>query len=78
MSAMSRRIIIVSVVTGLVVVGGAAGGFAFVAHGEQVHLDKDARVDIGRSESTTGEGVAERSDPTRTTRVDQDPPGLSC
>jgi len=48
MSAMSRRIIIVSVVTGLVVVGGAAGGFAFVAHGEQVRLDKDARAAADR------------------------------
>jgi cell division protein FtsI/penicillin-binding protein 2 len=48
MSAMSRRIIIVSVVTGLVVVGGAAGGFAFVAHGEQVRLDKDARIAADR------------------------------
>jgi len=44
MSAMSRRIIIVSVVAGVVVVAGAAGGFAFVAHGEQVRLDKDART----------------------------------
>jgi cell division protein FtsI/penicillin-binding protein 2 len=44
MSAMSRRtIIIAAVVTGLVVVGGAAGGYAFVSHGEQVRLDKDAR-----------------------------------
>ncbi|HEY8620638.1 MAG TPA: penicillin-binding transpeptidase domain-containing protein, partial [Dermatophilaceae bacterium] len=41
---MSRRIIIVSVVAGVVVVAGAAGGFAFVAHGEQVRLDKDART----------------------------------
>ena len=48
MSAMSRRIIIVSVVTGLVIVGGAAGGFAFVAHGEQVRLDKDARAAADR------------------------------
>jgi len=48
MSAMSRRIIIVSVVTGLVIVGGAAGGFAFVAHGEQVRLDKDARTAADR------------------------------
>jgi cell division protein FtsI/penicillin-binding protein 2 len=48
MSAMSRRIIIVSVVAGLVVVGGAAGGFAFVSHGEQVRLDKDARAAADR------------------------------
>jgi cell division protein FtsI/penicillin-binding protein 2 len=48
MSAMSRRIIIVSVVAGIVVVAGAAGGFAYVSHGEQVRLDKDARIAADR------------------------------
>jgi cell division protein FtsI/penicillin-binding protein 2 len=48
MSAMSRRIIIASVMAGVVVVAAAAGGFAFVAHGEQVRLDKDARAAADR------------------------------
>src|SRR5665647_1752737 len=48
MVAMSRRIIIASVVTGFIVVGAAAGGFAFVRHGEQIRLDKDARAAADR------------------------------
>ncbi|HZW45303.1 MAG TPA: penicillin-binding transpeptidase domain-containing protein [Dermatophilaceae bacterium] len=45
---MSRRIIIASVVTGVIVVGAAAGGFAFVRHGEQIRLDKDSRAAADR------------------------------
>lgn len=45
---MSRRIIIASVVTGVIVVGAAAGGFVFVRHGEQIRLDKDARTAADR------------------------------
>ena len=48
MVAMSRRIIIASFVTGVIVVGAAAGGFAFVRHGEQIRLDKDARTAADR------------------------------
>src|SRR5665811_1273147 len=48
MGAMSRRIIIASVVTGVIVVGAAAGGFAFVRHSEQIRLDKDARTAADR------------------------------
>lgn len=48
MVAMSRRIIIASVVTGVIVVGAAVGGFAFVRHGEQIRLDKDARTAADR------------------------------
>jgi len=48
MGAMSRRIIIASVVAGVIVVGAAAGGFAFVRHGEQIRLDKDARTAADR------------------------------
>jgi len=48
MVAMSRRIIIASVVTGVIVVGAAAGGFAFIRHGEQIRLDKDARTAADR------------------------------
>ena len=44
MGAMSRRVIIASVVAGVVVVGGAAGGYAYVNHREQVRLDQDART----------------------------------
>ena len=44
MGAMSRRVIIASVVAGVVVVGGAAGGYAYVSHREQVRLDQDART----------------------------------
>ncbi|MHB8187105.1 MAG: penicillin-binding transpeptidase domain-containing protein [Dermatophilaceae bacterium] len=45
---MSRRIIIASVVAGVIVVGAAAGGFAFVMHREQILLDKDARTAADR------------------------------
>jgi len=45
---MSRRIIIASVAAGVIVVGAAAGGFAFVRHGEQIRLDKDARTAADR------------------------------
>ena len=45
---MSRRIIIASVVTGVIVVGAAVGGFAFVRHGQQIRLDKDARTAADR------------------------------
>ncbi|MEP7017619.1 MAG: penicillin-binding transpeptidase domain-containing protein [Actinomycetota bacterium] len=41
---MSRRIIIASVVAGVVVVGAAAGGFTYVKHREQVRLDREART----------------------------------
>ena len=41
---MSRRIIIASVVAGVVAVSAAAGGFAYLSHREQVRLDKDART----------------------------------
>jgi len=44
MGAMSRRVIIASVVAGVVVVAGAAGGYAYVSHREQVRLDQDART----------------------------------
>ena len=45
---MSRRIIIASAVAGVIVVGAAAGGFAFVMHREQILLDKDARTAADR------------------------------
>ena len=45
---MSRRIIIASVVAGVVAVGAAAGGFAYVVSREQVRLDKDARTAADR------------------------------
>ncbi|NMM24266.1 MAG: hypothetical protein HHJ11_12350 [Phycicoccus sp.] len=45
---MSRRIIIASVVTGVIVVGAAAGGFAFARHNEQIRLDKDSRTAADR------------------------------
>src|SRR5665811_680390 len=48
MVAMSRRIIIASVVTGVLVIGAAAGGFAFIRHGEQIRLDKDSRTAADR------------------------------
>jgi len=48
MVAMSRRIIIAAVVTGVIVVGAAAGGVAFVMHREQIRLDKDARAAADR------------------------------
>lgn len=48
MVAMSRRIIIASVVAGVVVVSAAAGGFTYVKHREQVRLDKDARTSADR------------------------------
>jgi cell division protein FtsI/penicillin-binding protein 2 len=47
---MSRRIIIASVVAGVVVVGAAAGGFAYLHHRDQVRLDQEAR--------TTADGFA--------------------
>jgi len=45
---MSRRIIIASVAAGVIVVGAAAGGFAFVMNREQIRLDKDARAAADR------------------------------
>jgi len=45
---MSRRIIIASVVAGVVVVSAAAGGFAYVNHREQIRLDADARTAADR------------------------------
>ncbi len=45
---MSRRIIIASAAAGILVIGAAAGGFAFVRHGEQLRLDKDARTAADR------------------------------
>jgi cell division protein FtsI/penicillin-binding protein 2 len=48
MGAMSRRIIIASVVAGVVAVTAAAGGFAFVKHREQVRLDQGARTSADR------------------------------
>jgi cell division protein FtsI/penicillin-binding protein 2 len=41
---MSRRIIITSVVAGVVAVAAAAGGLAYVAHREQARLDQEARA----------------------------------
>ncbi|MEO8518733.1 MAG: penicillin-binding transpeptidase domain-containing protein [Dermatophilaceae bacterium] len=41
---MSRRVVIASVVAGVVVVASAAGGFAFVHQREQVRLDRAARA----------------------------------
>jgi len=48
MVAMSRRVIIASVVAGVVAVGAAAGGFAFVHQREQVRLDRAARASADR------------------------------
>jgi len=50
MVAMSRRIIIASVVAGVVAVAAAAGGFAYLNHRDQVRLDQEAR--------TTADGFA--------------------
>jgi cell division protein FtsI/penicillin-binding protein 2 len=50
MVAMSRRIIIASVVAGVVAVAAAAGGFTYVHHRGQVRLDQAAR--------TTADGFA--------------------
>jgi len=44
MVAMSRRIIIASVVAGVVAVTAAAGGFAYFNHRDQVRLDQEART----------------------------------
>jgi cell division protein FtsI/penicillin-binding protein 2 len=48
MVAMSRRIIIASVVAGVVAVAAAAGGFAYVHHRDQVRLDQEARTTADR------------------------------
>jgi len=48
MGDMSRRIIIASVVAGVVAVAAAAGGLAYVSHREQVRLDQDARTAADR------------------------------
>jgi len=48
MVAMSRRIIIASVVAGAVAVAAAGGGFAYVNHRAQVRLDKGARTSADR------------------------------
>jgi len=48
MVAMSRRIIIASVVAGVVAVAAAAGGFAFFNQREQVRLDRAARASADR------------------------------
>lgn len=48
MGAMSRRIIIASVVTGVVAVAAAAGGFAYVNNRQQVRLDQEARTSADR------------------------------
>jgi len=48
MGAMSRRVIIASVVAGVVAVGAAAGGFAFAHQREQVRLDSAARAAADR------------------------------
>ncbi len=45
---MSKRIIVASIVAGVVVVSAAAGAFAYVQHREQVRLDKDARTAADR------------------------------
>jgi hypothetical protein len=45
---MSRRIIITSVVAGVVAVTAAAGGLAYVKHREQVRLDQAARTSADR------------------------------
>ncbi len=45
---MSRRIIIASVMAGVVAVSAAAGGFAYLSHREQVRLDTDARTAADR------------------------------
>ncbi|MEO8556390.1 MAG: penicillin-binding transpeptidase domain-containing protein [Actinomycetota bacterium] len=45
---MSRRIVIASVVAGVVAVSAAAGGFAYLNHREQIRLDKDARTAADR------------------------------
>ena len=45
---MSRRIIIASVVAGVVAVAAAAGGFAYVHHRGQVRLDQEARTAADR------------------------------
>ena len=45
---MSRRIIIASVVAGVVAVSATAGGLAYVSHLEGVRLDKDARTAADR------------------------------
>ena len=48
MVAMSRRIIIASVVAGVVAVSAAAGGFAYVNHRGQLRLDQEARTAADR------------------------------
>ena len=48
MVAMSRRMIIASVVAGVVAVAAAAGGFAYVHQREQVRLDRAARASADR------------------------------
>jgi cell division protein FtsI/penicillin-binding protein 2 len=45
---MSRRVIIASVVAGVVVVTASAGGLAYVNHRAQVRLDQDARTSADR------------------------------
>ncbi|MEO6145321.1 MAG: penicillin-binding transpeptidase domain-containing protein [Dermatophilaceae bacterium] len=45
---MSRRVIIASIVAGVVAVGAAAGGFAYVNNREQVRLDQEARASADR------------------------------
>jgi len=48
MGVMSRRIIMTSVVAGVVAVSAAAGGFAYLHHREQVRLDLAARTSANR------------------------------
>jgi cell division protein FtsI/penicillin-binding protein 2 len=48
MVAMSRRIIIASVVAGVVAVAAAAGGLAYVHHRGEVRLDREARTTADR------------------------------
>lgn len=48
MVAMSRRIIIASIVTGVVAVAAAAGGFTYVNNRNQVRLDQEARASADR------------------------------
>jgi len=48
MVAMSRRIVIASVVAGILAVGGATGGFAYVHNRAEARLDREARASADR------------------------------
>ena len=45
---MSRRIVIASVVAGILAVGGATGGFAYVHNRAEARLDREARASADR------------------------------